>query len=272
MNKNIIFLDLDGTTLNDKHGKKLFVSDANIKAIKAAKKHFRFVISTGRPFRDLSVRVMKALELDDIIYWNGASAVVDNKVIVDKPMAANDANAFIKYAKANKLNIVFESNKKDTYFRSNWLKMFSVFVKGAYVRHIKRLDEDKIFYKALVFGHTRKKLQQIYDFVNSLPNTICVFSGSRSHYLEITHKEATKGLAEVAVANYYQVDPKDCIHIGDTMNDGTCKGYVGKLIAVGNASSALKEIADEVYDVCAKDDAIKYILKDLINKKNKQIS
>ncbi|WP_169734562.1 HAD hydrolase family protein [Mycoplasma elephantis] len=267
MNKNIIFIDLDGTTLNDKKGKKLFVSKNNIDSIKEAKKYFNFIVSTGRPYHGLTLKILQALEINDIIFWNGASAFIDNKKIIDQPMSIDDGNKFIKYAKENNLNIIFDSNRNQTYSKNKLLRLINIFSKKIPIKDTNKLENNKTFYKALVFGHSQKKLKQVWNFANSLPNTICVFSGKRSHYVEITNKNATKGIAEVKVANYYNVDPKKCIHIGDTMNDATCKNLVGKLIAVANASPEFKNIADITYDVCAKDDAIKHIISDLINKK-----
>jgi hydroxymethylpyrimidine pyrophosphatase-like HAD family hydrolase len=73
------------------------------------------------------------------------------------------------------------------------------------------------------------------------------------HNLEVTHPLATKGAALGFVCAREGLTPGEAVAFGDSANDLTLRAYVGKLVAMGNASAELKALADTVAPEAAAD-------------------
>lgn len=71
-------------------------------------------------------------------------------------------------------------------------------------------------------------------------------SKSKPVYLEITHPTASKAQAIKWVAEQWNVPQKDVIAIGDNYNDAEMLQWAGMGIAMGNAPTEVKQVADYV--------------------------
>ena len=85
---------------------------------------------------------------------------------------------------------------------------------------------------------------------------------SKTDYLEITSREASKGNAVRRVCGYYGISPEKTVAAGDGMIDRSMLEACGCGIAMGNSLDALKRIADVVAPH-ADDDGLYKALKDL---------
>lgn len=83
-------------------------------------------------------------------------------------------------------------------------------------------------------------------------------ANSRDTLLEVYHKEAGKGNALLRLAKQLHIDPAHTVAVGDAGNDVSLLTAAGLGLAVGNATDALKAVADAV--ICPNGDApITYI-------------
>lgn len=83
----------------------------------------------------------------------------------------------------------------------------------------------------------RRKLEQLPELA------ICL---SPSGNLELTHRDATKGKALLALAEYLHLSPEQIIAFGDTENDISMLEAVGIGVAMGNAIPETMAAADRV--------------------------
>lgn len=69
---------------------------------------------------------------------------------------------------------------------------------------------------------------------------------SKPHYLEAMHPEATKGRALAALASYYGIEREEVMAVGDSYNDMDMIQWAGLGVAVANARSPVRQVADYV--------------------------
>ncbi|MOA01844.1 putative phosphatase [compost metagenome] len=82
---------------------------------------------------------------------------------------------------------------------------------------------------------------------------------SKPHFLEIMHKEGTKGHALKFLADHFGCDMSQTIAIGDSWNDHEMLEAAGLGVAMGNAIPALKEIADYI-TASNNEDGVKQVI------------
>jgi Cof subfamily protein (haloacid dehalogenase superfamily) len=69
---------------------------------------------------------------------------------------------------------------------------------------------------------------------------------SKPHYLEILNRKATKGQGLRAVCDYFGIDCREVMAIGDSYNDIEMLKVAGTAVVVENAPSAVKEFAHHI--------------------------
>lgn len=84
---------------------------------------------------------------------------------------------------------------------------------------------------------------------------------SSPYYIEITHKEVSKGTALRYVANYYGVKLDEVVSIGDGRNDIPMFRVSGFSIAMGNSDNYVKEAAHLVTDSVENDGLAKALFR-----------
>ena len=86
---------------------------------------------------------------------------------------------------------------------------------------------------------------------------------SKPNFLELMHKEGTKGEALKFLANHFGCDLSETIGVGDSWNDHEMIEVAGLGVAMGNAIPALKEIADYI-TTSNNEDGVKYVIDKFI--------
>lgn len=264
MIKRLIFIDLDGTALDQRKKGEFVISQENIEAIKEIKPYARVIFSTGRANNKKTFELIDPTGIKDLIFWNGAGAIMDDQNQFLWEIEKYDVDIFIDLAKKFKLNFVINSLANNSYYSS---RLFH-FVAKNFLKHKTKLLKDFDYvgpsYKFFVIGNNRKVIKSVCELVNkSSKSSICVETGNGGKFLEITHKNATKGNAAKYIANKLGVELKNCYHIGDSMNDSTTAGVVGKLIALKNATTGLKNMANEISKYSFRKHGVARILNEL---------
>lgn len=120
------------------------------------------------------------------------------------------------------------------------------------------MNINKFSFGFLSVFKTKKMLKKLQAF---LGDKINAYISTRGHVIEITDKKANKALATEQYLSIKQIELQDTIHIGDSMTDACLKGYVGKLVAMGNSPAGFKRIADEVAPKNKRSGIHKYLIK-----------
>ena len=84
---------------------------------------------------------------------------------------------------------------------------------------------------------------------------------SQTTFLEIVHKDVSKGACLRFIADYYGVDIAKTMSFGDATNDNALITAAGMGIAVGNAMQETKAVADYVTDNAEDDGVAKAMLR-----------
>ncbi|ENY69172.1 Hypothetical protein, putative HAD family hydrolase [Mycoplasmopsis bovigenitalium 51080] len=274
MNKLTYFIDLDGTLFDTNGVNK--VSPKNQYAILIMKNFANVVLSTGRSYQDLRVKqVMNQLAINDVICSSGAELYIDNKLVFSTKIELETVLKIIEFANKNKISfMVYDENGDHLFLNNNfvwWLanKFLRKWIKTIDISQNFDINNftniNKFSFGFLSVFKTKKILKKLQAF---LGDKINAYISTRGHVIEITDKKANKALATEQYLSIKQIELQNTIHIGDSMTDACLKGYVGKLVAMGNSPAGFKRIADEVAPKNKRAGIHKYLIKKQIKKRN----
>ncbi len=279
----LIASDMDGTLLTGNKG----VSTANIEAIRLAQaKGIEFVIATGRSYQE-ALLVLKEAEIDcSVICVNGAEVRAKDGTIVSSLPLAKELT-FGAAQTLKKHGIYFELYTNKGTFSTDQEKALSVMIdiftsanhhfskdevekvakeriESGYVKVVNQYDEilaDKSYhvYKLLAFSGDEERLltarQELAEF-----SALAVSSSGHGN-LEITAKDAQKGVALEEFAKINHIRLLETMAIGDNDNDLSMLTRAGYSVAMGNAADHIKEKCRYVTDTNDEDGVGKAIMK-----------
>ncbi len=272
-----IFIDLDGTLLNDKKE----ISEENIKWLNRAykEKGITSIITTGRLLGYVEKLYSRYnCSFGDIIIASNGAIIknIKTKEYINKEVLTNEEMKYLRsiYLEENLEYIMIYTEKE--IFREGEDKT--------------SLETDKIY------------VENIEEFLNSYPetlSTICILSGQekelnkaikrielyknldyspiseyiqkgkdfeiRAKYIDVMKKGVNKKNAIKKVMDTFGVNHDEIIVIGDGGNDLQMFEYAKLKIAMENGSDALKQKADYITDTNNNDGVAKAIKKLIFN-------
>ncbi|WP_434336817.1 HAD-IIB family hydrolase [Mesomycoplasma conjunctivae] len=242
--KKIVFLDLDGTLLDIGYGVTANMSNINKKAVQKISQNYTIVISTGRKLSEKIKKIGQQINAKYYICQNGANIFDKNFNLLRKYEITDIiANDVIKLAFDNKSTVAFD--EKYIYGDGLWKTIFSFFAEFK-PRPIS-LIEVKQIQKILIISAYKSRIRIIKNILKQrYQGQLQVSISGKGFALEITNSQASKGKAAKFIAELEGVDLKNTFHIGDSMNDASCSGIIGNLIAMKSGSKNLQKIADNV--------------------------
>lgn len=260
MNKNIIFLDVDGTLVNDNG----VVPESAKVAVRDARKNGHYVfLCTGRSKAELYDELMD-IGFDGVIGAAGGYIEVNNEVILHKKVSREDVEHLVKY---------FDENNIDFYLESNGGLFASKNCKKTLNRLVfEGVDKDSEQYKELEKGmgkfidgliegedlirddinkvsflDSQTSIEVIRDEFKDKFNVIhCTVPMFGKNSGELSVPGVHKALAIEYLLNYLGLSKEATFAYGDGTNDMEMLQYVNCGIAMGNAKEALKEIACDI--------------------------
>lgn len=257
MDYKLICIDMDGTLLNDKKT----ISERNIKAIRFAyDRGVRISVCTGRIFTS-------AEAFSDLLGVKSPVIAANGAYIREKDRDEVIYTSSIGIERCKKLLSVFRKYDIYPHYYTNE-RIFTENVEYSsrfYEATNKALPKDKqikvvlvedwdlIFkkYEAEIFKAIGidSNLEHIREAKISIRD-MNEFEVVSSHFdnFEVTGKGVSKGNAVQVLANYYGIDSKQVICIGDSENDLSMIKYAGLGIAMGNADENVKEAAGYITD------------------------
>ncbi|MBC6146617.1 Cof-type HAD-IIB family hydrolase [Listeria welshimeri] len=262
MTKKVIFVDVDGTLVNDDG---LVPDSARTAITKARDNEHQVYLCTGRSKPELYESIL-SIGFDGIIGAGGGYVEVDEKIIYHKKVADEDVVHMVDFFNEKQLDFYLESN--GGLFASQNLeahldKLIYGDVENDPIAREKKVNNPHPFMESLTYGETNLYRTDV--------NKACFLENKAVPFEEIKNEFSGKfevmhctvpifgdDSGELMVPNIHKAtaielllkhigrNKKDTIGIGDGMNDAEMLTYCETGIAMGNAKEALKLLANEV--------------------------
>ncbi len=271
MSKKIIFFDVDGT-LVDVRPSREYIPESTIRAIKETRKKGNLCfLCTGRSKAEIYPYILD-VGFDGIIGAGGGFVEIGDKILYHKQVSLNEVTHVVDFFDTNGFDYYVESNG-GLYASKNLIPRLERIIYGDLEN-----DPNAVKLKEESPSHFIEALKEGYDLHRTDVNKIC-FLEHDAFPFETVYKEFEKEfnvihctvpmfgdnsgeLSVPGVNKQYAIDklikhlniPKENTYAyGDGLNDIDMLEYCQYGIAVGNATEALKEIADEVTEDIAED-------------------
>lgn len=278
MNIKAVFLDLDGTLLNDKK----HISEKNISTLKRlSSKGIKFIVSTGRNYTG-TLPILDSINFIDYIITSNGAAVYD--VHTGKPIITDFMSNGLAISLAESLdleNIMFDVFVNgEAYMEEKNIKFLELVDTSEEIRSFimhnriivpsireylitskKDIEKITINFRTLADGTIFKRAETV-NIIKSFPNLSCVTGGSNN--VEVTLSEATKGHAMRKLIKLLNIPVSDTAAMGDSENDLHIIETAGAGIAMGNADDMVKSAADFV-TLTNEEDGVAYALENILN-------
>ncbi len=251
MERKLVAIDLDGTTLNDDSK----ITPETKQTIERVIEQGHIVsIATGRPFRTSS-QFYKQLDLNTpMVNFNGALCHHPNdnhwKNSYHRKLDREVALAFTELKRYSSIKLIAAESRDHIY--------------------VDRLAEDT--YSG---GSPLRGVQTVpftAEYLNENPTSVNVFTaeehfipflqeliierygkdvevrtwGGPTPTLEIVSPGIQKAMGVENIANYYGIDRKDILAFGDEANDYEMIQYAGHGVVMKNGIAGLKEVSDDI--------------------------
>lgn len=236
MNNKVVFLDIDGTILNENKE----IPESTKEAVSKLQENGVYVaIATGRApfmFKD----ILKELNITTYVSFNGSYVVFDGEVLFTHPLDKDQLLELEKTAFTYRHPMVFLNENLAV---SNWdnhpfIEESMSSLKMSHPEKDEHFHHNNEVYQALLFtqveeGEKYPTTHNHFDYVRWHPKALDVLpkGGSKARGIqELLHK------LNIPVENTYA--------FGDALNDLEMLEYVGCGIAMGNGVPEAKEAAD----------------------------
>lgn len=264
----LIAIDMDGTLLTPEHS----ITPRTILAInKALEQGIQVVIATGRAFYEAHGIVREYDLKIPYICLNGAQIRNEQHEIEENYPMNNELITEVTDVFKSE-DVFYQIYTDKAIYTTSIERDIDIFIELAEqsggdpdVEKIRRLmreriaktslkevdnyreiyeREDEHVLKFLAASSNKPKLVRTKSYLNEIDQL--AVSASSYGNIEVTRKGAQKGIALEKMAEELNVDLKDAMAIGDNLNDISMLKRVGTAVAMGNATSEVKAIADVV--------------------------
>jgi len=262
MQPHLIVLDLDGTLLTDEK----VISDKTLHTLQQAKAQgHEVMIATGRPYRASEVYYQQLQLQTPIVNFNGAFVhhpTNRNWKAIHEPINLNVVNEVINAVHDyNFYNIIAEV-MDDVYLHYHDEKLLDIFSFGkpqittGDIRSYLKADPTSLLIHAeeSQVPAIRQHLQDVHAEVIDHRRW-----GAPWHVIEIVRSGLNKAVGISHVTKYLNIPKERVIAFGDEDNDLEMIEYAGIGVAMGNAISPLKSIANEVTGTNNEDGIAKFL-------------
>lgn len=258
-NRKAIFLDVDGTLVND-FGQ---VPDSATRVVRQARANGHLVfLCTGRSIPELWPEILD-IGFDGVIAGSGAYVQAGQDVLVHQFLATSDAQHVVDFFAS--LGVDYFLQTDGGIYGSAGLRarlgklirasaadedMLAELERGlfGFVQSIKvNPDLSTVKITKVIYVDSSASLEEVQsEFAGTLdvlPSSVSIFGPSSG---EMTIPGIHKATGIDVVIEHFGIDRDDTLAIGDNFNDLEMLAHVAVGIAMGNAPAEVKAVADEV--------------------------
>ena len=242
----LIAIDIDDTLITDEK----IVTEGTKQALeKAIAQGAHVTIATGRMYASARKIAMQTGLNVPLITYQGSliKNVMDGEVLYECAVPDAQARKLLQFCKENNLHLQLYIN--DELYAPEDNEKLQDYVTLNNISYRIEPDLDKLLAipstKMLMIDEP-ERLDEIAPVLRELLGPEVHITKSKPHFLEVTHRDGTKGNALRFLAQHYGCSIEETIGIGDAWNDHDLIETAGLGVAMGNAIPSLKEIADYV--------------------------
>lgn len=239
--QRIIFFDIDGTLWDE----RMQIPDSTILAIQKLKEngHKTFLCS-GRARGNICSKELLAIGFDGIIAACGNHVEMDGQILHERILDKTTVKRVVKLLEECHMPVVLEGPKHHWISEKGFeedpyvLYLFQEMGRTALPLrgyedsiHINKFSADIL--PTTDYERVKRELSQEFDLLEH-----------EGQVVEFVPKGTSKATGIEWLCRYLGVDRADTYAVGDSVNDLDMLTYVGHGIAMGNASDAVKEIAE----------------------------
>ena len=234
----IIFLDIDGTIIDEKTHK---ISNSTINAIRTAKENgHKIFINTGRVLCNVNEDI-RSMNLDGYICGCGTEIIINNKTVFHNKFD-NEVYTKMKFlVEECRMNALYEASDsmyfgEQSFESDDFKRLTEVFLKQGKNVSRKSSDEDFHFDKFVAWYNDKKSnIVKFKDDLKKLGFEFIDRGGDISDMCcELVPENCSKATGCKYAMDYFGIDKKDSFAIGDSLNDLPMLEAVGTGIAMGN--------------------------------------
>jgi Cof subfamily protein (haloacid dehalogenase superfamily) len=260
--KKIIFLDIDGTLMNDNG----VIPESATLAVRKARENGHFVfICTGRS-RNIIFPEILEVGFDGMIGAAGGYIEIGDNILFHEQIKKENIQHVVEFFDTHEIDFFLESNEGTFSSKNGKRRMLSVI--ESYL--LDKPDfKDEIekgfmpFYEMLIEGEDliREDINKICFFgsdylsfgsiaqefestFTNTPSTVSAFGNGG----ELSLRGINKSTAIMKVIEHFNISKEHTFAYGDSFNDLEMLQFVQYGIAMGNAHEAVKKVADDVTD------------------------
>lgn len=248
----IIFTDIDGTLFSHKTN---HVPESALNAIKELqKKGLKIFLCSGRNYYLVrKTGILDIIKPDGIVMMNGAAVQIGEKIIYKYPIPEEVVNAMIKFSYRLKFGLTLIEESE------GHINMIDDRVIDAHAKYGTRFPQPRKF--PIPYDRT---VYQMIAFCDSFDESLflphlksCKAARWDDYAVDIMPKDSDKAKGIMATLEYYGLDVKNAMSIGDGNNDLEMLLFTGVGVAMGNGNSDVKSVADYVTDDIDNDGWVK---------------
>lgn len=242
----LIAIDVDDTLLND----KIEVTPRTKQALKQAiEAGVTVTLATGRMFASAQ-KIAQQIELNvPIITYQGSiiKTLLDGRILYERYVPEEAAVKLYEYCEAKGLHLQLYVD--DVLYAKEDNKRIQGYSRLSNIPYVIESDFAALVRKPqmkMLIIDEPEVLDAAAEELKPLIGDIAHITKSKPHYLEIMHKEGTKGHALQFLASHIGCGMEQVIAIGDSWNDHEMLEVAGLGVAMENSVQPLKEIADYI--------------------------
>lgn len=241
----MITIDVDDTLLTD----QMTVSEETKHALAMAiNEGVTITLATGRMFASAR-QIASQVKLNvPLITYQGSLVknLLDERILYERAVPGNISSFLFDYAKKHGFHLQAYYNDQLVGVKENEkLRKYSAVSKVPFFIQSEAEILSHPLTKLLFFEEPDVLNTMAQDLIKEIGDEVYI-TKSKPYFLEILHKEGTKGHAVAFLADYFGCSLDEVIAIGDSWNDREMIETAGLGVAMENAVPALKEIADYV--------------------------
>lgn len=245
MNEQIkaVITDIDQTLYSHSLKKVPESAVAAIKKLQA--QGIKIFLCSGRNYYLIrKTGILDIIKPDGLITMNGANAIIEGKIIYRYPIPESEVDALIKFSKRLKFGLtLIEENE-------GHINMIDYRVISAHEKYGTRFPQPRTFP-----DHYDRVIYQAIAFCDELDESLflphlklCKSARWDEFAVDIMPQDSDKAKGILAVLEYYGWKPENVMCLGDNSNDVEMLSFAGISVAMGNAKSETKAVADYVTD------------------------